>query len=92
MLRRRLVLGVLVTAPRDWKALRAAVERVAGDLGMEVEVDRGTGDNRQRREGRSHVTVLGHAAASRRRSPRSPAGSPTPARTSTGSSGWRATR
>ena len=59
VLRRRLVLGVLVTAPRDWKALRDAVERVAADLEMQVEVDRGTGDNRSRREGRSHVTVLG---------------------------------
>ena len=29
VLRRRLVLGVLVTVPRDWKALRSAVERVA---------------------------------------------------------------
>ena len=26
---------------------------------MQVEVDRGTGDNRRRRSGRSHVTVLG---------------------------------
>jgi phosphoserine phosphatase len=59
VLRRRLVLGVLVTAPRDWKALRDAMERVAADLGMQVEVDRGTGDNRARPEGRSHVTVLG---------------------------------
>ncbi len=59
LLRRRLVLGVLVTVPRDWKALRAALERVAEDLGMQVEVDRGTGDNRSRPEGRSHVTVLG---------------------------------
>jgi phosphoserine phosphatase len=59
VLRRRLVLGVLVTVPRDWKALRAAVERVAGELEMQVDVDRGTGDNRQRPEGRSHVTVLG---------------------------------
>jgi phosphoserine phosphatase len=59
VLRRRLVLGVLVTAPRDWKALRDAVERVAQDLEMQVEVDRGTGDNRSRRDGRSHVTVLG---------------------------------
>ncbi len=30
VLRRRLVLGVLVTAPRDWKALRDAMERVGG--------------------------------------------------------------
>ena len=59
LLRRRLVLGVLVTVPRDWKALRTALERVAEDLGMQVEVDRGTGDNRSRPEGRSHVTVLG---------------------------------
>jgi phosphoserine phosphatase len=59
VLRRRLVLGVLVTAPRDWKALRDAVERVAADLDMQVEVDRGTGDNRSRAKGRSHVTVLG---------------------------------
>ena len=59
VLRRRLVLGVLVTAPRDWKALRAAVDRVADQLGMQVDVDRGTGDNRNRPEGRSHVTVLG---------------------------------
>ena len=59
VLRRRLVLGVLVTAPRDWKALRGALEQVAADLGMDVEVDRGTGDNRRRPEGRSHVTVLG---------------------------------
>ena len=59
LLRRRLVLGALVTVPRDWKALRSALERVADDLGMQVDVDRGTGDNRSRPEGRSHVTVLG---------------------------------
>src|SRR5665809_20741 len=59
VLRRRLVLGVLVTAPRDWKALRSAVERVADALDMQAEVDHGTGDNQERREGRSHVTVLG---------------------------------
>src|SRR6478736_163317 len=59
VLRRRLVLGVLVTAPRDWKALRDSLERVAAELDMQVEVDRGVGDNRSRREGRSHVTVLG---------------------------------
>jgi phosphoserine phosphatase len=59
VLRRRLVLGVLVSLPRDWRALQAAMERVAGDLDMEVEVERGTGDNRARPEGRSHVTVIG---------------------------------
>ena len=59
VLRRRLVLGVLVTAPRDWKKLRDAVERTAADLGMSVEVDRGVGDNTARKEGRSHVTIIG---------------------------------
>ncbi|GAB2741606.1 phosphoserine phosphatase SerB [Nocardioides pakistanensis] len=59
LLRRRLVLGVLVSAPRDWKALRTAMERVADELDMQVDVERGTGDNRTRPEGRSHVTVLG---------------------------------
>jgi phosphoserine phosphatase len=59
VLRRRLILGILVTAPRDWKRLRDAVKETATALGMTVDVDRGTGDNRGRREGRSHVTVIG---------------------------------
>src|SRR4029079_3606596 len=59
VLRRRLILGILVTAPRDWKRLRDAVEATATELGMSVEVDRRTGDNKGRREGRSHVTVIG---------------------------------
>ena len=59
VLRRRLILGVLVTAPREWKGLRDALEQVAADLEMQVEVDRGTGDNRSRPEGRTRVTVLG---------------------------------
>jgi phosphoserine phosphatase len=59
VLRRRLILGVLVTVPRDWKKLRAAVEATARDLGMSVDIDRGTGDNKVRRGGRSHVTVIG---------------------------------
>jgi phosphoserine phosphatase len=59
VLRRRLVLGVLVTLSRDWKSLRDALERLASDLDMQIDVDRGTGDNRPRPEGRSHVTVLG---------------------------------
>jgi phosphoserine phosphatase len=59
VLRRQLILGILVTAPRDWKKLRAAVEETAAELGMHVEVDRGSGDNKVRREGRSHVTVIG---------------------------------
>ena len=59
VLRRRLILGVLVSAPRDWKRLRAAVEETAMAMEMHVEVDRGLGDNRSRAEGRSHVTVIG---------------------------------
>ena len=59
VLRRRLILGVLVTIPRDWKTLRDAVEATARELGMNVEIDRGTGDNKSRRGGRSHVTVIG---------------------------------
>jgi phosphoserine phosphatase len=59
VLRRRLILGILVTAPRDWKRLRDAVEETATALGMSVDVDRGVGDNKVRREGRSHVTVIG---------------------------------
>jgi phosphoserine phosphatase len=59
VLRRRLILGILVTAPRDWKRMRDEVEQKAAALDMAVEVDRGVGDNTARREGRSHVTVIG---------------------------------
>jgi phosphoserine phosphatase len=59
VLRRRLILGILVTAPRDWRRLRDAVRATANELGMSVDIDRGTGDNQGRREGRSHVTVIG---------------------------------
>ncbi|WP_345893790.1 phosphoserine phosphatase SerB [Nocardioides sp. TF02-7] len=59
LLRRRLLLGVLVNAPRDPKKLRRAVEQVAAELEMSVEVETGTGDNRTRRAGRSHVTIIG---------------------------------
>ena len=59
LLRGRLVLGVLVTAPRGWKELRGAMEKVAADLSLDVTVEKGHGDNEARRRGRSHVTVLG---------------------------------
>ncbi len=59
VLRRRLILGLLVTTPRDWKPLRLAMEQVAAELGMTLDLDKGSGDNRPRPEGRSHVTVLG---------------------------------
>src|SRR6478736_1162236 len=60
VLRRRLLLGILVTAPRDWKKLRDVIERTASDLDMVVEVDRGAGDNRSRRGDRSHITIIGN--------------------------------
>ena len=59
LLRGRLVLGVLFTEPADPAGFTAALEAVAADVGMEVEVERGAGDNRPRRIGRTHVTVLG---------------------------------
>jgi len=59
VLRRRLILGLLVSAPRDWKPLRGAMEKVADELDMTLDLDRGSGDNKPRPEGRSHVTVLG---------------------------------
>lgn len=59
VLRRRLVLGVLVTAPRDWKKLRDKIVATAESIGMSVEVERGTGDNKARRDGRCHVTLIG---------------------------------
>ncbi|MBZ5739949.1 phosphoserine phosphatase SerB [Nocardioides mangrovi] len=59
VLRGRLILGVLVTAPRNAAKLRSAVEDTAGALGMSVDVDAGVGDNRSRGTGRSHVTVIG---------------------------------
>ncbi len=59
VLRGRLVLGILVTAPRDVRRLRNAAEGTAAALGMEIEIISGEGDNTPRRDGRAHVTVLG---------------------------------
>jgi phosphoserine phosphatase len=59
VLRGRLVLGVLVTAPRDSRKLCARLERSAAELGMLVSIDRGTGDNASRPRGRSLVTLIG---------------------------------
>src|ERR1700754_4266189 len=41
VLRRRLVLGLLVSAPRDWRSLRTALTDVAEQLGMTLDVERG---------------------------------------------------
>ncbi|WP_030484281.1 phosphoserine phosphatase SerB [Nocardioides aequoreus] len=65
VLRRRLILGVLVKAPRTTTVLRSAMETVARELEMTLELDEGSGDNRSRPEGRSHVTVLGTPLQSR---------------------------
>ncbi|GAA4716842.1 phosphoserine phosphatase SerB [Nocardioides conyzicola] len=59
VLRRQLILGILVTAPHNAKKVRAAVEETAASLGMTVDIDRGAGDNKSRRDGRSHVTIIG---------------------------------
>ena len=59
LLRRRLILGVLVSKPRNPKRLRDAIQATADTLGMQVEVEKGSGDNRSRGAGRSHVTVIG---------------------------------
>ncbi len=59
VLRRRLVLGILVTAPRDWKRLRDVLQNTADELGLSVEVDRGAGDNKSRSGDRAHITLIG---------------------------------
>jgi len=58
VLRGRLLLGILVTAPRNVTKLRQHAEETAAGLGMELEMVHGQGDNARRREGRAHVTVL----------------------------------
>ncbi|MFJ6215865.1 phosphoserine phosphatase SerB [Streptomyces sp. NPDC092296] len=62
--RGRITLCALVTppaggAPGPEGELRATVHRWADELRLQAEIISGTGDNRPRREGRSHVTVLG---------------------------------
>ncbi|MBM0124496.1 phosphoserine phosphatase SerB [Pimelobacter simplex] len=59
LMRGRLVLGVLVTAPRDRKKLRRQLEETVEALGMSVEIEKGSGDNRSRHRDRAHVTVIG---------------------------------
>ncbi|HEY9523338.1 MAG TPA: phosphoserine phosphatase SerB [Thermopolyspora sp.] len=67
VIRGRLTLGVLVAyaggpptgTGRTIGPLWAAVEQVADDLGMEVELATGSRSREKRRRGRLHVTVLG---------------------------------
>jgi phosphoserine phosphatase len=59
VLRGRLVLGLLVTAPAEPAALRTAIEETAHALEMSVEIESGSGDTPRRPRQRAHVTVLG---------------------------------
>ena len=59
LLRGRLVLGILFTEPADRAGFAEALTKVAHDLSMEIDLQSGAGDNRPRRIGRTHVTVLG---------------------------------
>jgi phosphoserine phosphatase len=59
VLRGQLVLGVLVSAPRNPARVRSAIQETAGALGMAVDLEEGVGDNRARGLGRSHVTIIG---------------------------------
>jgi phosphoserine phosphatase len=60
VIRGRIVLCALVTAPLQDGELRARVHQWAESQHLQAEVISGIGDNRPRGEGRSHVTVLGH--------------------------------
>lgn len=59
VVRGRLILGILVSAPEDEAAFRGAVGKVASSLGLDAEFEIGSGDP-IRKPGRTHVTVLGH--------------------------------
>jgi phosphoserine phosphatase len=63
VIRGRLVLGVLVSygSDTDVGQVLAATEKVAADLGMEIELATGPGSGPRRRHGRLHVTILGSA-------------------------------
>jgi phosphoserine phosphatase len=64
VIRGRLILGVLVTAPTATdRAVDAALTAVLAPMGMDIEVALSSSDGEHddpRRRGRSHVTVLGH--------------------------------
>ncbi|MFR9675465.1 phosphoserine phosphatase SerB [Streptomyces sp. TR02-1] len=66
--RGRITLCALVTSPgggNEEGELRATVHGWAESVGMEAEIISGTGDNRPRGTGRSHVTVLGNPLTAR---------------------------
>ncbi|MDQ3106149.1 MAG: phosphoserine phosphatase SerB [Actinomycetota bacterium] len=59
VIRGRLVLAVLLTAPRDLPAMRTALAEVAQSQGLEFALEPGLGDAHSRGSGRARVTVLG---------------------------------
>lgn len=59
IVRGRLILSALLTAPADAASFRLALEEVANDCHMDLSVEEGIGDNRARRVGRSQITLLG---------------------------------
>lgn len=59
VVRGRLVLSVLVTEPADLAGFEVDVESLAAELGLQVDSERGVGDNRPRRIGRAQVVILG---------------------------------
>jgi phosphoserine phosphatase len=60
VLRGRLVLGVLLSAPRDHQDVKDELKALGRVLDVEISVKKGVGDNEPRRKGRSQVTVIGH--------------------------------
>jgi len=59
VVRGRLVLSTLVSRPADVSTFARDMDRVSADVGMELSIEYGTGDNRPRRVGRAQVTLLG---------------------------------
>ena len=47
VVRGQLILGVLITAPREWHTLRSAMEGAGAELGMSVNVIKGSGSPRR---------------------------------------------
>lgn len=63
VVRGRLVLSALFTVPADPDAFERAAQEVGSMYGLSVSVEYGVGDNRPRRVGHTHVTVLGSPLA-----------------------------
>ncbi len=59
VVRGRLVLGILLTVPRDLATLRDRLARAAADLDLELGVEQGRGDADRRAAGQVRVTLLG---------------------------------